>query len=42
MKYKYRLIFFAIGLVGIGILLWKADLPNIDWSIIFRMIQWSN
>lgn len=37
MKYKYRLIFFAIGLVGIGILLWKADLPNIDWSIVFRI-----
>lgn len=37
MKFRYKLIFFAIGLVGIGILLWKADLPNVDWESIFSL-----
>lgn len=37
MKFKYKLIFFAIGLAGIGILLWKADLPNVDWDAVFSL-----
>lgn len=37
MKFKYKLIFFAIGLAGIGILLWKADLPHVDWGLIFSL-----
>lgn len=37
MKFRYKLIFFAIGLVGIGILLWKADLPHVDWGMIFSL-----
>lgn len=37
MKFKYKLIFFAIGLVGIGILLWKADLKTVDWGLIFSL-----
>ena len=37
MKFKYKLIFFAIGLAGIGILLWKADLPNVDWGVVFSL-----
>lgn len=37
MKFKYKLIFFAIGLVGIGIMLWRADLPHVDWGMIFSL-----
>lgn len=37
MKFRYKLIFFAIGLAGIGILLWKADLPNVNWGLIFSL-----
>jgi len=37
MKFKYKLIFFAIGLAGIGILLWRADLPNVNWSLVFSL-----
>lgn len=37
MKFKFKLIFFAIGLVGIGILLWKADLPHVNWSTVFSL-----
>ena len=37
MKFKYKLIFFAIGLAGIGILLWKADLPNVNWGVVFSL-----
>ena len=37
MKLRYRIIFFIIGLIGIGILLWRADLPNINWSIVFSL-----
>lgn len=37
MKFRYKLIFFAIGLAGIGILLWKADLPNVNWGLVFSL-----
>ena len=37
MKFRYKLIFFAIGLAGIGILLWRADLPNVDWKTVFSL-----
>ena len=37
MKFRYKLIFFAIGLAGIGILLWRADLPNVNWSLVFSL-----
>ena len=37
MKFKYKLIFFAIGLAGIGILLWRADLPHVDWGMVFSL-----
>ena len=32
MKLRYRIIFFLIGLVGMGIMLWQSDVANIPWD----------
>ena len=32
MKFRYRAIFFIIGLVGLGIMVWQSDVTHIDWS----------
>lgn len=32
MKLYYRIIFFLIGLAGIGVMLWQSDLKNIPWE----------
>ena len=32
MKFRYRLIFFIIGLVGLGIMVWQSDVTHIDWN----------
>lgn len=37
MKFRYKLIFFAIGLAGIAILLWRADLPNVNWNLVISV-----
>ena len=32
MKFKYRLIFFFIGLLGIGLMIWQTDFSSVDWK----------
>ncbi|MBR5923773.1 MAG: flippase-like domain-containing protein [Clostridia bacterium] len=32
MKLYYRIIFFLIGLAGMGLMLWKSDLDSIPWD----------
>ena len=32
MKLKYRIIFFLIGLAGIGVMLWQSDLKSVQWD----------
>ena len=32
MKFKYRLIFFFIGLLGIGLMIWQTDFSSVDWN----------
>ena len=32
MKLRYRIIFFIIGLAGMGVLIWQSDLDNINWD----------
>lgn len=32
MKFKYRLIFFAIGILGIGLMIWQTDFSSVDWK----------
>ena len=32
MKLRYRIIFFIIGLAGIGVMLWKSDLKSVPWE----------
>lgn len=32
MKLRYRIIFFLIGLAGIGVMLWQSDLKNVPWE----------
>lgn len=32
MKLKYRIIFFLIGLAGMGIMLWQSDFTTISWD----------
>lgn len=32
MKLRYRIIFFLIGLAGIGVMLWQSDLKNVPWQ----------
>ena len=32
MKFKYRIIFFLIGLAGIGLMVWQTDFSNTDWN----------
>lgn len=32
MKLKYRIIFFLIGLAGMGVMLWQSDFSTTDWD----------
>ncbi|MBR0190129.1 MAG: flippase-like domain-containing protein [Clostridia bacterium] len=32
MKLRYRIIFFLIGLAGMGVMLWQSDIANTDWD----------
>ena len=32
MKLRYRIIFFLIGLAGMGVMLWQSDFSNTDWE----------
>lgn len=32
MKLRYRIIFFLIGLAGMGVMLWQSDITSIDWN----------
>ena len=32
MKFKYRLIFFFIGLLGIGLMIWQTDFSSVNWE----------
>lgn len=32
MKFRYRLIFFAIGLLGIGLMIWQTDFSQVQWN----------
>lgn len=32
MKLRYRIIFFLIGLAGMGVMLWQSDIQNTDWD----------
>lgn len=32
MKFKYRLIFFFIGLLGIGLMIWQTDFSGVEWN----------
>ena len=32
MKFRYRVIFFIIGLIGLGIMVWQSDVTHIDWA----------
>ncbi len=34
MKLKYRIIFFLIGLAGIGIMIWQSDVSSVDWDFL--------
>ena len=36
MKLKYRIIFFIIGLAGMGIMLWQSDFTSISWDNIIN------
>ena len=32
MKFYYRIIFFLIGLAGMGVMLWQSDLDDVPWG----------
>ena len=32
MKLRYRIIFFLIGLAGMGVMLWQSDLDGVNWD----------
>ena len=32
MKLRYRILFFLIGLAGMGVMLWQSDIANTDWD----------
>ena len=37
MKLRYRIIFFIIGLVGLGIMVWQSDVTHIDWASLWNV-----
>ena len=37
MKFRYRLIFFIIGLIGLGIMVWQSDVTHIDWASLWNV-----
>lgn len=32
MKLRYRIIFFIIGLIGMGVMVWQSDIANTPWD----------
>lgn len=36
MKLRYRIIFFLIGLAGMGVMLWQSDFTDIEWDNLLK------